>query len=162
MTVKTISNDTPREPSPHNVEAINKIRVRKPGKVIAAISLKSRDVLVIAYTPSTKALLEQDTTWKIVIAGKLCNQGHRFIVIAYAVKVSRVDQNEQAKLISNIESQNPTLKSSITIVSVTGCLKHCTGARPAQLKRQRPKGQQEPMLYDQCSSRQPAIPYILL
>jgi hypothetical protein len=119
LTVKTVSNATPLQPSPRVIEAINKARAGKPGKVIAARSLKSGDVLVTADTPSTKALLEQDTAWTTVIAGKTRVQGHRFNVMAHAVKVSRVDQNEQTKSIYNIESQNPTLKSRVKILCIS-------------------------------------------
>ncbi len=57
-----------------------------------------------ADTTSTKALLEKDTAWTTAIAGGEHVQGHRFMVVAHAVKLSRVDQNEQAKSISNIAS----------------------------------------------------------
>jgi hypothetical protein len=119
VTVKTVSDTAPLQPSFRVVEAINRARAGKPGKVIAARSLKSGDVLVTADTPSTKALLEQDTAWTTVIANKTRVQGHKFMVIAHAVKVSRVDQNEQAKSISNIESQNPTLKSRVKILRIS-------------------------------------------
>jgi hypothetical protein len=41
------------------------------------------------------------------------------MVMAHAVKLSRVDQNEQAKSISNIASQNPSLKSRVEILCVS-------------------------------------------
>jgi hypothetical protein len=62
MTVKTISDTVPLQPSSPDVEAINNARAGQPGKVITARSLKSGDVLMTADTPSTKALPEQDTT----------------------------------------------------------------------------------------------------
>ncbi len=40
------------------------------------------------------------------------------MVMAHADKVSRVDPKEQAKSISNIESQNPSLKSRVKILRV--------------------------------------------
>ncbi len=127
VTIKTVSDAAQLQPSRSIIGAINKARAGKPGKVIAARSLKSGDVLVIADTPSTKALLEQDMAWTTVIAGKTRVQGHRFIVMAHAVKVSRVDQNEQAKSITFIESQNPTLKSRGKILHISW--------RPKMLKR---------------------------
>jgi hypothetical protein len=45
------------------------------------------------------------------------------MVMAHAVKVSRVDQNEQAKSITNCESQNPSLKSIVRILCVSWRLK---------------------------------------
>jgi hypothetical protein len=53
------------------------------------------------------------------IAGSECVQGHRFMVMAHAVKVSRVDQKEQAKSILNIESQNASLMSRVIILCVS-------------------------------------------
>jgi hypothetical protein len=50
VTVKRSSNAAPLQPSPCVVEAINKASAGKPGKVIAARSLKSGDVLVTADT----------------------------------------------------------------------------------------------------------------
>ncbi len=41
------------------------------------------------------------------------------MVMAHAVKVSRVDQKEQAKSISNIESQNPSLMSRVRFLCVS-------------------------------------------
>jgi uncharacterized protein YaiI (UPF0178 family) len=111
MTYNRSSDAAPLQPSPRVVEANNKARAGKPGKVIAARSLKSGDVLVTADTPFTKALLEKVTAWTAAIAGSKLFQGHRFMVMAHAVKLSRVDQNEQAKSISDIASQNPSLKS---------------------------------------------------
>jgi hypothetical protein len=64
-----------------------------------------------AETAATKAFLEQDTTWTTVIAGSEGVQRHRFVVMAHSVKLSRVDQNEQAMSVTNIESQNPSLHS---------------------------------------------------
>ena len=119
VTVKRSSDAAPLQPSPRVVEAINKARAGKPGKVIAARSLRSGDVLVTADTPATKALLEKDTAWTTAIAGSERVQGHRFMVMAHAVKVSRVDQKEQAKSISNIESQNPSLMSRVKILCVS-------------------------------------------
>jgi hypothetical protein len=78
---------------------------------------------VTADTPSTKALLENDTAWTTVIAGSKRVQGHIFVVMTHAVKVSRVDQNEQAKSMSNIASQNPTLKSRVKILRVSWRIK---------------------------------------
>ncbi len=43
--------------------------------------------------------------------------------MAHAVKVSRVDQKEQTNSISNIESQNPSLKSRVKILHVSWHLK---------------------------------------
>jgi uncharacterized protein YaiI (UPF0178 family) len=70
VTVKTVSDAAPLQPSPYAVKAINKAKAGKPGKVIGTRSLKSRDVLVTADTPLTKALLEQDLAWTTAIAGK--------------------------------------------------------------------------------------------
>ncbi len=72
-----------------------------------------------ADTPSTKALLEKDTAWTTAIAGSERVQVHRYMVMAHAVKVNRVDQKEQAKSLSNIESQNHSLKSRINILRVS-------------------------------------------
>jgi uncharacterized protein YaiI (UPF0178 family) len=113
VTVKRSSDAAPLQPGPRVVEAINKARAGKPSKVIAAKSVKSRDVLVTADTPSTKALLEKNTAWITAIGSSEHVQGHRFMVMALAVKLSRVDQNEQAKSISNIASQSPSLKSRV-------------------------------------------------
>jgi hypothetical protein len=123
VTVKRSSDAAPLQPSPQVIETINKARAGKPGKVIAARSLKSGDVLVTADTPSTKALLEKNTAWTTAIAGSECVQGHKFMVVAHAVKLSRVDQNEQVKSISNIASQNPSLKSRVDILRVSWCVK---------------------------------------
>ncbi len=43
--------------------------------------------------------------------------------MAHAVKVSREDQKEQAKSITNIESQNPYLKSRVKILCISWHLK---------------------------------------
>jgi hypothetical protein len=118
VTVQPIDEVAPQQPSPRVVEAINKARIDRPGKVIAARRLESGDVLVTADSPSTKALLEEDTAWTTVIAGRARVKGRRFLVMAHAVKVSRVDPNEQAKSISNLESQNPSLKSRVKILRV--------------------------------------------
>ncbi len=40
------------------------------------------------------------------------------MAMAYAVKVSQVDQQEQAKSISNIESQNPFIRSKVIIFCI--------------------------------------------
>ncbi len=45
------------------------------------------------------------------------------MVMAHAVKVSRVDQNEQSKSISNIVSQNRSLKSRVKILHLSWCLR---------------------------------------
>ncbi len=119
VTVKRSSDAAPQQPSPQVVEAINKARAGKLGKVIPARSLKSGDVLVTADTPSTKALLKKDTAWTTAIAHSQHGQGHRFVVMAHAVKLSKVDHNEQAKSISNIASQNPSLKSRVNILCVS-------------------------------------------
>ncbi len=97
ITGKRSSDAGPLQPIPRVIKAINKARAGKPGKVIAARRLKSRDVLVTADTPSTKALLEKNPAWTTAIASSERVQGHRFMVIARAVKLSRVDQTEQAK-----------------------------------------------------------------
>jgi hypothetical protein len=41
-----------------------------------------------------------------------------FMVMAHAVKLSRVDETEKAKLISNTVSQNPSLKSRVKTLRV--------------------------------------------
>jgi hypothetical protein len=69
VTVKRSSDTAHLQPSPRVVETINKPRAGKPGKVIAAKSLKSGDVLVTADIPSTKALLENNTAWMTVFTG---------------------------------------------------------------------------------------------
>ncbi len=69
VTVETISNAAPQQPPLQIVEAINKARAGKSGSVIAARRLPSRDVLVTANSPSTKALLEKESEWTKVIAG---------------------------------------------------------------------------------------------
>jgi hypothetical protein len=74
---------------------------------------------VTADTPTTKALLEKDTAWTTAIAGIEHVQCHRFMVMTHAVKLSRVNQNEQAKSISNIASQNRSLKSRVKILCVS-------------------------------------------
>ncbi len=91
VNVTRTSNAAPLQLSPGAVEAINKARARKPGKVIAARGLKSGDVLMTADTASTKALLEQDRAWMTVIASSEHVQGHSFMIMAHAFKVSRVD-----------------------------------------------------------------------
>jgi hypothetical protein len=118
VTVETIGDAAPLQLSPRIVEAINKARAAKPGKVIAAKRLLSRDVLVTADSPSTKALLEEETGWTRVIAGRARVKVRRFMVMAHAVKVSKVDLKEQTKFISNLEAQNPSLKSRVKILRV--------------------------------------------
>jgi hypothetical protein len=56
VTVKRSSNAAPLQPSPGVFKVIDKARAGKLGKVIAARSLKSGDVLVTADTHSTMAL----------------------------------------------------------------------------------------------------------
>ncbi len=68
--MKTLSNATPLQPSLCDVEVINKTKGGQPGRVKAARSLTSGDVLITADSTSIKALLEQDTAWTTVIAGK--------------------------------------------------------------------------------------------
>ncbi len=102
VTVKRSSDAAPLQPSPRVVEAINKARAGKPGKVIAARSLKSGDVLVTADTPSTKAHLEKDTAWMTVISGSQRVQGHKFMVMAHAIKLSRVDQMNKLSLFQTL------------------------------------------------------------
>jgi hypothetical protein len=41
------------------------------------------------------------------------------MIMAHAVKLSRVDQNEQTKSISNIATRNPSLKSRVEILCVS-------------------------------------------
>jgi hypothetical protein len=123
VTVKRSSDAAPLQPSLRIVEAINKARAGKPGKVITARIVNSGDVLVTADTPSTKALLEKYMAWTTAIAGSESIEGHKFMVMAHYVKLSRVDQNEQAKSIPNIESQNPSLKSKVKILRVSWCVK---------------------------------------
>ncbi len=57
VTVETIGDPVPQQPSPQVVQAINKARAGTTGKVMAAKCLQRRDVLVTANSPSTKALL---------------------------------------------------------------------------------------------------------
>jgi hypothetical protein len=118
VTVETISDAAAQQPPPRIVEAINKARAGKPGKVIAARCHPSGDVLITADTPSTKALLEKESEWTKVIAGQARVKGRRFMVMAHCVQVSRVDPKEQAKSISNLEAQNPLLQPKVKILRV--------------------------------------------
>jgi hypothetical protein len=74
-----------------------------------------------ADCPTSKALLEQESKWTTVIAGKVRINGHHFMVMAQAVKISRVDPKEQAKFISSLEAQNPSLKSRVIVLHVAWC-----------------------------------------
>jgi hypothetical protein len=72
-----------------------------------------------ADTPSMKAVLEKDTAWTNANAGSKRVQGYRFMAMAHAVKVSRVDQRKQVKSISNFESHNHSLLSRVKILCVS-------------------------------------------
>jgi hypothetical protein len=119
VTVQPIDKLVPQQLSPRVVEAINKASAGRPGKVIAARRLLDGDVIATADSPHTKSLLEQDTSWTTVIAGRAHVKGQMFMVLAHAVKVSWVDTKEQAKSISNLESQNPSLKSHVKILRIS-------------------------------------------
>ncbi len=107
-------------------------RAGKPGKVNAARCLTDGDFLVTADSLLTKALLEQDTTWTTVIAGWARVKGCRLMVMALALNISRVDQFEQAKSITNIQSQNPSLTFRVKIL--------CVSWHPITLKRGKTHG----------------------
>jgi hypothetical protein len=119
VTFNISSDAATLQPSPRVVKATNKARARKPGKVIAARSLKNKDVFMTADTSSTNNLLEKNMAWTTAIASSECIWDHRFVVMAIAVKLSMVDYSEQAKSILNIASQNPSLKSKVKILSVS-------------------------------------------
>ncbi len=70
-----------------------KVMTRKPGKVFATKSVTSGNVFDTTNSISTQAFLEQDSAGMIVIAGRLRVQAHRLMVMAYAVKISSVNQN---------------------------------------------------------------------
>jgi hypothetical protein len=118
VTVNNICDAALLQPSLCVIEAMNKTRAGKSDKAIAPRTLQSRDVLVTANTPSTKALLEQYKTWTTCIASSTRVQGHRSMIIAYTVRVSTIDRSEQAKYIFNNSSQYSFLKSRVIIVCI--------------------------------------------
>ncbi len=56
VTEGAINNEAPEQLSPRDVEAIDKVKIGKPGKVIAARCLQTGDVLVTVNSPVTSSV----------------------------------------------------------------------------------------------------------
>jgi hypothetical protein len=62
--------------------------------------------------------LEKETGWTTVIAGQASVKEKTLTVMAHSVRTIMVDSAEQAKSISDLETQNPDLKGKVKTLQV--------------------------------------------